>query len=216
MNKMNSNQIAKELENRARQLDRKGILKILNEIPDLYPSLIQHPNLQFLKDECSKLETKVKDWKWPSLTDKFFDRESLIKWSKNKPVPKYRTIIDDVCTFADLIRSFANRKGMPLPEANLKLRAVLNKNPYTTSKAAAEEVGCSESTIVNTAAWKTVKEVLKMGRKPRAQRLTDVRLRITPAEQSEIQKLVDEQEKDGLEDSEPAQGKKQRRIYPSV
>ena len=125
---MNLNQIAKELEQKADQRDKKGILQTLKELPNFYPSLIQHSNLQFLKDECSKLEIKVKDWKWPSLTDKFFDKESLVKWSEGKPVPKYRTIIDDIYAFADLLRSFA-KEDKEKPEHLITLTvAVKNFN----------------------------------------------------------------------------------------
>lgn len=102
---MNLNQIAKELKQKAKQRDKKGILRVLKEIPDFYPSLVQHSDHQFLKDECSKLETKVKNW-WPSITGKFYDKESQFKWSEGKPVPKHRTIIDDICAFAELLRSF--------------------------------------------------------------------------------------------------------------
>lgn len=214
---MNLNQIAKELEQKAEQRDKKGILGYLKEVPDFYASLIDHTNLQILKDECSKLEAKIKDWKWPSLTDKFFDKESLVKWSEGKPVPKHRTIVDDIHTFAELLRSFAkgSRKGMPVAEANLLLRPIIKKDPCIKTKPAAELVGCSESTIVKTAVWKSVKEPLKKGRKPKAQRLTDARLKTTSAEAAKLHKLVDEQYRDSLEDG-PKEGRKQRKVHPSV
>lgn len=202
----NLNQIAKELEQKARQLNKKEVFQVLKIIPDFYPSLIQHTNLQILKDEQTRLLDKVIDWKWPSLTDKLFNKEILVSYTKGNRTSKPKTIVDDLCAFAELLRSFASRKGMPLTEANLKLRPILNKNPYITAKAAAAKVGCSESTIVNTDAWKQVKEGLKKGRKPKAQRLTDTRLKITPVEDAELQKLIDEQEKDSH----------QRKIHPSI
>jgi len=204
---MNPKEIAKEIEQKAKQRDRKGILRTLKKVPDFYASLIDHPNLQILKDGCTKLSAKVEKW-WPALTDKFYDKESLARWSESKPVPKYRTVVDDIHAFAELLRSFTkkHRMGMPLDEANLRLRPVLKRDPYITAELAAAKVGCSKSTIVKTKSWKSVKEKLDKHHKPKAQRLTDARLRITSEEDAKLQKLIAEQQRDD----------RQSKSYPSL
>jgi len=204
---MNLNQIAKELEQKVKQRDRKGILRTLKKVPDFYASLIDHPNLQILKDGCAKLSAKVEKW-WPALAGKFFDKESQFKWSEGAPVSKHRTVVDDIHAFAELLRSFAKkgRGGMPLDEANYRLRPILKRDPYITAKQAASEVGCSQSTIVKTKSWKSVKEKLDKHHKPKAQRLTDARLRITFEEDAKLQKLIAEQQRDD----------RQSKSYPSL
>jgi len=205
--KMDLNQIAKKFEQKSKQRDRKGILRTLKKMPDVYASLIDHPNLQILKDECLKLEAKVEKW-WPALTGKFYDKESLACWSESKPISKHRTVVDDIHAFAELLRSFAKkgRKGMSLAEANYRLQPILKRDPHIKTKPASIEVGCSKSTIVKTPIWKAVKGELNRGRKPRVQRLTDLRKKITHVEDVDLQKLIDDQEKDD----------KQRKVYPSI
>ena len=204
---MNLNQIVKELEQKAKQRDKKGIIELLAKIPELYPLLIDHTNLQVLKAECSKLEAKIKNWKWPSLTGKFYDKETLIKWAEGEPVPQHRTIINDIVGFAKLLRSFTKKSHITKEEANIKARPILKENPQITAKELGKQIGCSASLACKLPVWISVKGQLKKGRKPKVQRLTDSLLADVSAEdQAEIKKLTDEQQRDD----------KQRRVHPSI
>ena len=105
---MTLEEIAEKFEGMIEQHDCRGLLALIQrEIPSVYPSLIRHPNLKVLQDECPRIERVIESWKWVSFDGKFCDKESFLKWAAGEPLPEHRTSKDDLHDFVRLLRSFA-------------------------------------------------------------------------------------------------------------
>ncbi|MGB2864853.1 MAG: hypothetical protein WBC05_16115 [Sedimentisphaerales bacterium] len=102
---MTLEEIAKELEEKVKQPDKEGLKQTLKKIPDYYPQLVNHPNLQVLQKEYDKLTQIVENWKWPSLStieDDVYRFTALLRSFTNAVQPHYVTLVHFIQLYCDL------------------------------------------------------------------------------------------------------------------
>ena len=100
------------------------------------------------------------------------------------------------------------RRRVSVKEANVHVTEFLKINPKATVRELSEKIGCSNSTIYKTAAWKAVQRELKKGRTPKRKtvRMTEQRLAEASLKRKENERLLDIQHLKEQQDIERRQG----------
>ncbi len=85
-------------------------------------------------------------------------------------------------------------------ELNQKVLDELQKNPYASSRAIGDRIGCSHTAVENTIAFKWVNQERMKGRKPKARSIREHDQQIQTGEDAELNKLLEDQEEDAESD----------------